>query len=97
VSACQDGCELPDARADTVAESLRDLAAGTGRERHHPTIDCRPAAMAQGMQAVADILGDLIPLWDFEPRGRAAVFAAQRDGCCPGKEVARPNSVLTPF
>jgi hypothetical protein len=88
MSACHEGFELPDARTGTVAESVRDLATGTagghtrhaGGERHAPPVTYQTASMALGMQVVADVLGELIPLWDFEPMGKAAAaaFAARR-------------------
>jgi len=74
--AYHEGFELPDPRATTVAESIRDLAAGTvgmhrpnadgERTRDDLTVLRNVEPTASGMQVVADILQKLIPLWDFE-------------------------------
>jgi hypothetical protein len=62
--ACRGDFELPDPRAGTVVEALRDRAA-----------DVR--APGPGMQVVAEVLGELIPRWDFEAM-EEAVAAVRR-------------------
>ena len=66
--AYREGFELPDPRASTVAESLRDLAAGGAHtsDGDGPAVVYETESLASGMQVVGDVLGELIPLWDAE-------------------------------
>jgi hypothetical protein len=76
----REGFELPDPGASTVAERIKDLAARAadrhrrdgGDERSGRAVVCGTEALASPMQVVADVLGELIPLWDFEVAEDAA-------------------------
>jgi hypothetical protein len=66
--------ELPDPGARTVAEELRDRATNLKSVSGHgrPAMVCATDSPAPGMQAVADVLAELIPLWDAEMMDDAA-------------------------
>jgi hypothetical protein len=71
--------ELLDPRARTVAERIQDLAARTaGGHGHETTRGYYPDAIAPGIQVVADVLGELIPLWDFEAMEEAVALGDNR-------------------
>jgi hypothetical protein len=58
--ACHEDFELPDPRACTVAERIRD---GAARIAGSP--GCDDETVTGGMQMVAEALRELIPIWDF--------------------------------
>jgi hypothetical protein len=67
--AFREGFELPDPSAATVAEAFRDVAANMAGLRggeNDPGAASGTGPAAPGMQVVADVLGELIALWDFE-------------------------------
>jgi hypothetical protein len=83
--AYHEGFELPDPQSGTIAENIVDLTARTagmpwpdaviGRSGSAPTSSGTPLVVA--MQVVSEILGKLLPLWDFEAM-EAATTAARR-------------------
>jgi hypothetical protein len=87
--------ELPDPRAATVAESIEDLATNWASAYRHATRVERPCndlrtarsgeSIISAMEAIANVLHELIPLWDFEAMDHAAasacLTAGQRDNC----------------
>jgi hypothetical protein len=99
--ACREGFELPDPRAGTVAERIRDQAAGTAGRRdteggyNDPTVTRDTESIVSGMRVVADVLGELIPVWDSEAMAEAAAddgpSGAGRPACDPGRNRARSS------
>ena len=59
--------QLPDPRAGTVAESIEKFAArAAGKHQRDHAVAHGAESMAAGMQVIADVLQELIPLWDHE-------------------------------
>jgi hypothetical protein len=65
--AYREGFELPDPHASTVAESVEKVAArAAGNHQREHAVAHGAGSMAAGMQVIADVLRELIPLWDYE-------------------------------
>jgi len=92
-TAYREGFELPDARASTLAETIRDIAASRSGSPQCAASEARgqsggngaPRPGALELQIIADVLRDLIAVWDFEV---SSTQAATRKGGATTRFVA---------